>query len=42
MGKRGPELRPLLGGCPFLGGSFIEGSTVCHYLTSKLNLENEY
>ena len=24
----GPELRPLLGGCPFIGGSFIRGSTV--------------
>ena len=23
--ERGPELRPLLGGCPFLGGSFIGG-----------------
>ena len=26
--ERGPELRPLLGSCPYLGGSFIGGSTV--------------
>ena len=26
--ERGPEWCPLLGGCPFLGGSFIRGSAV--------------
>ena len=26
--ERGPELHPLLGGCPYLGRSFIRGSTV--------------
>ena len=26
--ERGPKEHPLLGGCPFLGGSFIGGSTV--------------
>ena len=26
--ERGPEVCPLLRGCPFLGGSFIGGSTV--------------
>jgi len=26
--ERVPEQRPLLGGCPLLGGSFIRGSTI--------------
>ena len=30
--ERGPEVCPLLGGCLFLGGSFIRGSTVHTYV----------
>ena len=34
--ERGPELRPLLGGCPYLRGSFIRGSTVCIHISQTL------
>ena len=33
--ERGPEACPLSGGCPYLGGSFIGGSTVAHKLKSE-------
>ena len=31
LSERGPKDHPLLGGCPFLGGSYIGGSTVHMY-----------
>ena len=38
--ERCPELRPLLGGCPYLGGSFIRGSTVCTEQAKMLSMHS--
>ena len=37
--ERGPEVCPLLGGCPFLRGSFIGGSTVHTYAGLEMRVE---